>query len=280
MRKKFTVCLSHDVDRVKKTFQFISHFFRNLGKREFGSMIYQFKSLFMTSHYWCFEEIMEIERKFDLKSTFFFLNETYPIHTLKPSSWKLGLGYYNIFDPKIKKIIMDLDNQGWEIGLHGSYLSFKDIDLLRKEKCDLEGITGHPILGIRQHYLNIDHQTWEIQAETGFIYDASYGFTDDIGFKEDRYFPFNPLQGRRFYVVPLALMDSCVMKKKNPVQEALKVVKIAEEKKTCLVLNWHQRVFNEKEFPGYKKVYLLLIKECKKRGAHFSTIGEYVSEMD
>jgi peptidoglycan/xylan/chitin deacetylase (PgdA/CDA1 family) len=222
---------------------------------------------------------MDIEKKLGLTSTFFFLNETYPFNPLKISSWRLSLGYYDLFEPNLQTVIKELDNQGWEVGLHGSYLSFKNLDLLKKEKYDLEGIIGHGILGVRQHYLKLDQHTWERQAEAGFLYDASFGYTNDIGFKEDRFHPFNPIPKRRFYVVPLALMDACVMRKKNPLEQAINIVRLAEEKCACLVLCWHQRVFNEKEFPGYMDMYLRLIEECRLRKAHFTTIGEYVRSM-
>jgi peptidoglycan/xylan/chitin deacetylase (PgdA/CDA1 family) len=279
MEKQFFVCLSHDVDRVKKTFQCFTHFLKSLRNMDLGSAIYQMRSLFLRSHYWNFYKIMDIERKLGLKSTFFFLNETYPFHPWKISSWRLSLGYYDLFEPNLQAVIRELDSQGWEVGLHGSYLSFKDLDLLKKEKSDLEDIVGHPVLGVRQHYLNLDQHTWEYQAGAGFLYDASFGFTDDIGFKENRFHPFNPISNRNFYVVPLALMDACVMSKRNPLEEAINVIKLAEEKCACLVLCWHQRVFNEKEFPGYMDMYLRLIEECRRRKAHFSTIGEHVHGM-
>ena len=222
---------------------------------------------------------MEIEEKMGLRSTFFFLNETYPVSLLRPASWRLGLGYYNMTDPSVKQVIKTLDAQGWEIGLHSSYLSYKDPDLLSREKKDLETIVGHPVLGVRQHYLNLDENTWLRQAEAGFLYDASYGYTRDIGFKEGKYNPFTPMIGRRFYVVPLALMDSCVMSRVNPLREAMNIVELAEERKTCLVLNWHQRMFNEKEFPGYLRIYLELIEACKRKKAVFYTIGEHVRAL-
>ena len=189
------------------------------------------------------------------------------------------MGYYDLFDPDLQTVIRELDSQGWEVGLHGSYLSFKYLDLLKKEKSDLESIIGHPIFGVRQHYLNLDQHTWERQAEAGFLYDASFGFTNDIGFKEDRFHPFKPISNRDFYVVPLALMDACLMGEKNPLQEAINIIKLAKEKCACLVLCWHQRVFNEKEFPGYMNMYLRIIEECMSRKANFSTIGEYIHRM-
>ena len=222
---------------------------------------------------------MEIEDKLGLRSTFYFLNETYPFHPWKLRSWRLALGYYDMLDPSIQRVIRDLDGHGWEIGLHGSYLSFRDVNLLKKEKAALESIVGHRVLGIRQHYLNLDHDTWARQAEAGFLYDASFGFTDDIGFKDNRFQPFMPLPNQRFYVMPLAIMDGCVIRRKNPLADALKVVDLAKDQGACLVLNWHQERFNEREFPGWLDLYVRLIKECRARNAEFVTIGEYISWM-
>jgi len=279
MSKQFAVCLSHDVDRVTKTFQFLTHFLRSLKNRRLKSAIYQVRSLIEKDHYWMFENVMEIEEKLGVRSTFFFLNESYPFRPWQLSSWRLALGYYDLFNPRVQMVIKDLDRQGWEIGLHGSYLSFQDVNLLKKEKTELESIVGHPVEGVRQHYLNLDQGSWARQAEAGFLYDASFGFTDEIGFKEERYHPFMPLANQRFHVIPLAIMDGCVIRKQNPLADALRVIDLARDKGACLVLNWHQERFNEKEFPGWKDLYVRLIEECRTRNAKFTTIGNYIRLM-
>jgi len=279
MNNKFRVCLSHDVDRIEKTFQFFTHFLRHLKSRNLKAAIYQVMSLALRDHYWMFEKVMEIEEKLGVRSTFFFLEETYPFRIWNLSSWRLALGYYDLFYPRLQKVIRDLDRRGWEIGLHGSYLSFQDVNLLKKEKADLESIVGHPVQGIRQHYLNLDQGSWARHAEAGFLYDASFGFTNEIGFKEEQFQPFMPLANQRFYVVPLAIMDGCVIRKKNSLADALRVIDLARDKEACLVLNWHQERFNENEFPGWKDLYVRLIEECRARGAQFCTIGECVRLM-
>lgn len=278
MAKEFCVCLSHDVDRVNKTFQFLTHCLKNLKSRDLESAIYQVQSLTQQAHYWMFEKVMDIEEKLGVRSTFFFLNETYPFRPWKLESWRLALGYYDMLAPKIQKVIRELDGHGWEIGLHGSYRSFRDVDLLKKEKAQLESIVGHQVLGIRQHYLNLDNETWARQAEAGFLYDASFGFTDNIGFKDNKFQPFMPFPAQQFYVMPLAIMDGCVIRRKNPLADALKVVDLARDQGACLVLNWHQERFSEREFPGWMDLYLRLIEECKVRNAHFTTIGEYIKK--
>ena len=63
--KSFVVCLSHDVDNVRKRHQYFSKFKQD----PFG----QVKSLFSRKEpYWNFDLIMDIESGYNVKSTFFF----------------------------------------------------------------------------------------------------------------------------------------------------------------------------------------------------------------
>jgi peptidoglycan/xylan/chitin deacetylase (PgdA/CDA1 family) len=277
-KNNFVVCLSHDVDRTFKSFQFITHFLSNLKSGNYKSALYHLKSIVLKNHYWGFDRIIDIEESFKVKSTFFFLNESYPFTFTDFATWKISLGYYNIFDDAIRNIIKRLDSGGWEIGVHGSYNSFMNVELLKKEKRDIEAILGHEVKGIRQHFLNLNDDTWFLQREAGFKYDSSYGSTDDIGFKNDRYNLFALDQNKDFFIVPLVIMDTCLMSKKDPLGSAIPLVELAEKEKGCLVLNWHQRMFCEREFPGYAKLYIDIIEECQKRDARFLTIGEYVCE--
>jgi peptidoglycan/xylan/chitin deacetylase (PgdA/CDA1 family) len=267
--KKFAVCLSHDVDRIRKTYQVFTHFI--IERRP-----YHLFSIFKNPNpYWCFERIMEIEKKYNVRSTFFFLKETKKLEIFKPSTYVLSLGHYDFQDPDVTQIIRKLDSDGWEIGLHGSYDSYQDKKLMLQEKQELENVVGKSIIGIRQHYLNLEiPDTWEIQKEIGFKYDATFGFRDKIGFRDDKVAPFKPFNDS-FLVVPLTVMDGVVFSiYKNDVARWEKInelINITEKKGGLISFLWHQRVFNEKEFPGWSIMYERIIKECKKRGAYFVT---------
>jgi peptidoglycan/xylan/chitin deacetylase (PgdA/CDA1 family) len=165
-------------------------------------------------------------------------------------------------------MIQYLDANGWEIGVHGSYLSYVNKRLLKKEKDLLEKILGHKVYGIRQHYLNMNNKTWQIQKECGFNYDTSFGFTDEIGFKEEKYTPFKPMNDD-FIVFPQIIMDICFMSTRNKWDRLEEIINICKEKNSILVINWHQRVFNDKEFPGYKEAYINIISILKANGAEF-----------
>ncbi len=266
----FIVWLSHDVDRVHKSVMH-SIYYALKEKRTC-----HLRSIFAKPNpYWDFEWIMKTEEKLGVRSTFFFLNETMPLNWFDPKTFILATGRYKFSEPRIKDIIKQLDRNGWEIGLHGSFNSYLNEELLKQEKSDLEDIVGHEVKGVRQHYLNLDvPYTWEIQQKIGLKYDASYGLTKEIGFRDEKYHPFQPFENG-FTVFPLAIMDTALFRQYKNWEEAkrgcLEIIDIAEKKKTVLSVLWHQRVFTPGEFPGRPELYEFIIQECQRRRALFCT---------
>ncbi|HEX2080711.1 MAG TPA: polysaccharide deacetylase family protein, partial [Longimicrobium sp.] len=197
-----TVCLTHDVDRVYKTYHYLTRDLR-------GGHLRRLRTLFTgESPFWRFEALMAAEDRHGARSTFFFLEESIPFEPLRPARWKLSAGRYSYRDPRVAGVIRALDAGGWEIGVHGSYRSYRDGGLLRREKASLEEVLGRPVTGIRQHYLNLDvPETWRLQRAAGFRYDASLGRRSGIGFPDGRDRPFrDPDTG--MVVIPLGMMES------------------------------------------------------------------------
>jgi len=263
--KKFAVCLTHDVDKVKKTYQYITHFKDN-------NFLKMWK-LRTDKPYWNFEKIVEIEDQFGVRSTFFFLQESKKLNLLNPKEWVISGGKYKFNEKQIREVIQLLDRNGWEIGLHGSYDSYKRIELLKREKKLLESVIGHQIFGIRQHYLNLNiPYTWNIQRIAGFKYDSSFGLRYNIGYRDNKLFPFSPFNDS-FVVIPLTIMDSYLFKLSKDSQEAWRkieeLITFAEKHGALLTILWHQRVFNENEFPEYIEIYKRFIKLCLNREAYF-----------
>jgi len=274
--KKFAICLTHDVDRVDKKWWHCIYYFVKTKKP------YHLKSLFTkwrNNPYWNFEKIMTLENKYGVRSTFFFLNETKKLELLNMKTYPIALGYYSINDPRVVGVLKELEQGGWEIGVHGSYDSYKNKELLAKEKRTLEKILGKKIIGIRQHYLNLEiPATWKLQKDVGFKYDASFGYRRDIGFRDGKLLPFKPFEEEDFLVIPTTIMDSALFYKYSSPEMAwrkiLEIFKHAEKNRALITVLWHQRVFNEKEFPGWGKIYEKIIQEGLKRKAWFATCKE------
>lgn len=270
------VVLTHDVDRIDKTFQYITHFYSDAKQILSHGLRTGLKNMISSNPYFMIKEVMEIEAKHDVRSTFFFLQESIPFNLFRISNWPLSLGYYKLNDHRLKKIYPQLLDGGWEIGLHGSYSSYNNYYLLVKEKELLEDVVEAQVNGVRQHFLNMSEETWSIQEKAGFKYDASWGFTREIGFKDNVFGEFKPLKNSDFRVVPLALMDFCVMQIGDYIPKVSEVIEQCIANNGILVINWHQRTFNDFEFPGYRKSYEEIIRLCKNYNASFYTLNEYL----
>lgn len=272
--KKFVVCLTHDVDRVKKTFQYITHPIKHLKKGKFGLVLAQTAFLLRRENpYWDFEKIMEIERRLGVKSTFFFLNEQKNAKLFSPREWKLYLGRYDIRDPDIVEMIKKLDMGGWEIGIHGSYNSYRDLKRLEEEKKVLEELLGKDVHGISQHYLNLDiPETWTYHEKLGLAYDTTIGFVTEIGFRYGTchpFHPFNQADGRALslWELPITIMDNMLSHENDVWKEVMDVLNSVEKYGGVLLLRWHQSIFDEREFPGRSSMYEKIIEICKERDA-------------
>ena len=73
-------------------------------------------------------------------------------------------------------------------------------------------------------------------------------------------------------------MDSALFSNNKNVKaawrECKKCVELAEEKNAVLTVLWHQRSFNEEEFPEWSGIYDDLIALCKQKNAWIATAGE------
>lgn len=270
---RFAVCLTHDVDEIRKTYQYLTRFLRNLRRLEVKNALYHLKSFFTDkihgrNPYWTFEEIMELEDKLGVRSTFFFLKETARVNPLKPSTWKHYARRYNFSE--VEEVIQKLSSSGWEVGLHGSYNSFTSEEMLEEEKISLEKVLRKKVKGIRQHHLNLKFpDTWIFQEKVGLEYDTSLGFKEKIGFRWYTCFPFFPLTDKgtlSIIEIPLAIMDICLIPEKDW-KKCVDVVEEVERYGGVLTLLWHHTVFNEEEYPSWKRFYAKLIKFAAKKDA-------------
>jgi peptidoglycan/xylan/chitin deacetylase (PgdA/CDA1 family) len=279
----FALGLSHDVDRVAKRGQLPYYLARAVLRARPRWLLDELRSLAALGRgddpYWNFDRIRELEERLGVRSTFFFLDET---GRPRLTSWRSNVlyrGRYRITDPAVARAIRELDAGGWEIGLHGSYRSYLDAELLGAEKARLEEIVGHPVAGTRQHYLRLAvPETWRIQASLGLAYDSSLGFTDRAGWRWGERRPFRPVEtgadGPPLPLqIPMTAMDPTLLAFADPWARALELIGEAEQSAGCLVLNWHQRVFNPWEALRPMALYERIVRECQGRGAWVAPLG-------
>jgi hypothetical protein len=118
---------------------------------------------------------------------------------------------------RIGDVMRALRDEGFDVGLHGSYESARAPGVLARERAILEGVLETPITTTRQHFLHWDVRwTPRLQEEAGLRADSSLGYNRNVGFRAGTSLPF-----RQFDVaadrpldlvqVPLVVQDAALL---------------------------------------------------------------------
>jgi len=102
------------------------------------------------------------------------------------------------------------------IGLHPSYQSLDNEEMIKKEKAKLENRIGRDITESRQHFLRFSlPETYRILQSIGIEKEYSMGFHDEVGFRSGTAYPHSFYDLRKneeltIEIFPLTLMDSAM----------------------------------------------------------------------
>lgn len=133
-------------------------------------------------------------------------------------------GTYEIDEPRVLDLLRKIADRGHEIGMHGSYNTFRDASQIARERSRLASACYNVGLevaleGNRQHYLRWDvAETPDHLDAAGFSYDTTGSFADRPGFRHGTSRPFPMWSWRnnapsRLRQAPLVLMECSVMSK-------------------------------------------------------------------
>lgn len=270
--KKFAVCLTHDIDELYPP---LSHRLASglwcLKKWNWrGLNEHLFWNRNKVSPYMNFQKIIELEKKYNAKSSFYFMAAS-----RDPVRFR-----YNIED--IASEMKDILAAGWEVGLHGGYYSYNDIDAIKGEKNRLESVLGKPVIGYRNHYLRFQvPETWELLEKCGFRYDTTYGYSNAIGFRNGMCHPFRPYNTRRrewmelcelpLHVMECALFDS--MKPDKAWELIRQLLEETEANSGVLTVLWHNTAFGCPFRERWSALYEKILQYGKEHNA-WMTSGE------
>ena len=286
--KSFALSLTHDVDELKKSYQWITQPWKHVKNRNFLGLYNQYLSFKQkvrgNEPYWTFEPILRMEDELGVKSSFYFLNEKAVVQLTDRKTWRHSGRRYDWNSPQVKDIMKKMDSEGWEIGLHGSFFSYIDYEKIRLEKNALEkALDASPIVGVRQHNLNLKiPDTWIGQEKSGLIYDTTLGYNECIGFRWGTCLPFHPhiIDDKRplkLLEIPLIIEDLPFFKNIKRREDTIKIIREVMDQHGVLTLLWHHTVFNDYEFPGGGSAYKRIINYCKKRDA-WITSGKNIAQ--
>jgi len=266
--KDFAVCLTHDIDCInaQPRLKMAREALKALGKLKCKDFC-RYMLLALQVHRWPvsaafkekinplfnFNQVMALEKKYDAKSSFYFLALE---KDEKDFDYKLE---------ELKEIFTKIKAGGWEIGLHGGYDAYKNSCEIKTQKERLEKNIGQPVSGYRNHYLRFSvPETWENLAENGFLYDTTFGFGEKPGFRNGLCLPFKPynLKTERLidlWELPLGVMDTTLfnhlkMSKTQALETFKKFIDLAAKNKGVLTLLWHNSYLTPEYIDVYEEI--------------------------
>lgn len=235
--------------------------------------------------HWHFRSWMELERRFGARSAFYFVARK---GSLREYATGLPDTFYDIDTPAFRALFRELAEEGWEIGLHASYLAYTDGAKLAAERAALAAASGGPIAGNRHHYWHLDPQNPEatllLHERAGFAYDASLTHNRYLGWRRGSSWPFYPWhQGERRALrtlqLPTAWMDDHLFGQRadNPGDRRALLHNLADtaaEQGGLLLVDVHDYVYDDALFPGWAAAYRELWENLYARGdVWFATPG-------
>ncbi|NAY92908.1 hypothetical protein GTQ34_13375 [Muricauda sp. JGD-17] len=157
-------------------------FLLDLGSLKFKSIINRFLVLlgFKKDPYDNFDELVQIHKKFPIKTMFFFQMAEHSTHdkNISPNNNKFRYLIKSVADYSV-------------VSLSTSYVSSTDKAVLKEEKERLGNLINRPIRYARLRYNRVSvPTTYRNLVETEFTDDFSMGYTHEIGFRAGTCTPF------------------------------------------------------------------------------------------
>jgi peptidoglycan/xylan/chitin deacetylase (PgdA/CDA1 family) len=301
--KEFAVCLTHDVDHVR-THSFKSQWrylkFRlqensirskiQFGLLEFGRLILATaKSQREEIKKGFFEPLLELEKRYGFRSTFFFFPDEASEYHLRdgPNYRHQDMVELQGRHISVMELMRELESNAWEVGLHGTFNSYNNSLELLRQKQQIEHAIGSQIVSIRQHCLhyNVD-KTPRAQSQAGFKYDSTFGFNRIMGFRAGLALPFYhyDLQADKplpILQIPLIIQDGALLRSDNldltpklALRYAKKIIDKVQMVNGLVTLLWHPNVCNDTLFPGWFWVYQELLRHIADKKVWVAPVRE------
>lgn len=242
--------LSHDIDSIHGSFLQDGLWAAKKGRLD---IIFTLLANAATSkpHWFNMDLIQKTESEYGFKSTFYWLVNSGKIDKRQTNS------DYNINSKKVKIVINTLSEAGFEHGIHKSISNESFTQELAKAPFKTQGN--------RYHYLKFKiPEAYQEIEKSGLKLDASLGFAEHYGFRNNYGYPFHPYnvkteQAHSFLEVPLNCMDGTFQRyMKVPVHETASVIiNFLEKNNTNCLLSilWHNTFFTNYKYKGYLTEY-------------------------
>lgn len=273
--RKFAVCLTHDVDRIRKYMRrrVVEGVVQEAFRGRFGAAVHLVLDSLAVARgirqdpHWTFDFIMNLEERLGMRSSFF-------VRTDYDTSAEQ---VYSILEAGPSQLVKYIASRGHEIGLHGGIQSCSDTLRMMEERRRLSRLTGQASLGVRQHRLLWQNPaTWRAMVDAGFLYDSTLAFPDGNGFRCGVCLPYRVFDLQRgcmlpLWEIPLTATDANLMagRKEGEEGRALEDVKAlistVRDSGGVFVLLWHNTSL---ETASWRRTYAEVVEHIASRDAY------------
>lgn len=180
---------------------------------------------------------------------------------------------YDIRDPDAQHCIRTILKAGMRVGLHGSYGSYDNPELLAREKARLEEIAEVPVSHSRQHYLRRSahpqpsgQSTLQVWSSSGITDDYTTGYAEQPGFRCGTCHPYPLYDTERDRATgitehPLIVMDGSLidylhltLSESNRLIDKLR--QRCEAVEGDFILLWHNHLLSRSYQTAYNNIYI------------------------
>lgn len=218
-------------------------------------------------------------KEIDPYDTFNYQNQIHKTYNIKPIYFFL-LGDYDVNDKNIpvknkefQSLIKSLADYH-TIGIHPSYASNKNVEILQKEIKRLQDITHRNTTKSRQHFLKLNlPNTYRNLIDNDIMEDYTMGYAETSGFRASICSPYyfydlDTEVSTKLKIVPFTVMEATLQyyNKLSP-EDALAKIKVLMQKvkavKGTFVSVWHNESLSDKDiWKGWQIVYEEMLKEA------------------
>lgn len=148
-------------------------------------------------------------------------------------------------------IIKKIKRSSADLGIHPSFDSYNDLEMLKNEITEAQTLCKKVILKSRQHYLRFEMPTTlGLLEQCGIDTDSSLGYSDRVGFRcgtSKEFYAFDFINKKKLKIKesPLLVMDGALldMNKEEAKMEILDIAKESKRYNGTFTILWHNSSF-------------------------------------
>jgi len=279
-QKKLKISITHDIDNCQ-TGSLQDGYREFLSGNWYSSVRKILKRLIKDDIWYNFEDLLKIEKKYGLYTSYFFITENNSKNGYPNADYKFN-------SKKIQSLLNQIKDDGHEVGIHGSIGSGFDKDQLNKEMIKFP----FEIFGGRFHYLMMRLPKSFHELEKSKIrYDSSLGFAESVSFRNGFCFPYQPynnLEDKPFNFIefPFQMMDKTLIQDyymgltpDNAIQLAKNTIDEITQFSGYFNLIWHNNTITGYKYEKWKKVFIYIIKYGKEKKSDFQSLKTFYDRL-